>query len=262
MHMRGLQKLVENRGGIQTFTEKSNSWLIISMISADIHGALVSDCLPLFEKSFLVAGGPSLELSYPFFTSISRSLADLSEDLYDVSRALDYIVRMTQDINSKASSHQIEVEIGATKSILPVAYQVLHLPRNLNSSYLITPINQIQLLREIVRLSCVIYLIMAKQIFCPGLEGDPEIGNRLLHLLRIYQPYWTTTLLPLKLWIHAALMSVQEQLRMDDVNVEEFRSTMRELELYSWSDVLVLLKSVVWIEGYAARKLQILCDSN
>ena len=165
----------------------------------------------------------------------------------DIVQVLPQMAKMAQYINDLIGSMETSLwqdEWFMVRRFQPVLYQVLSLPR--------LQVRQLNLvpgavIREAVRLACLIFLGSVNSRFYVSLGGVVPYKAEMMKLLARYAVPWPS-LLALRLWVLViGGMLTEEEVRV--WHVREISQTMHQLGLEGWMDAYAVIKETLWVNG-------------
>ena len=185
--------------------------------------------------------------------ALHRSLISLSNTLSDISHALNSVAKLFKYLNENESVPGFwTTEMVYFKNVLPVTHEVLELPRyNLANN----ESKETQVLREVIRKTCLLWLVLVKRRFFISPDGVLQHRDMLLQFLSEQHIDWTISLQPLRLWIFVTL-AVAFNAEFESLYIAHIASAMREMKLSSWTDAIVILKSIAWTNELGSNELR------
>lgn len=220
-----------------------------------MNGSLPLDMAPHFPLPSDVLEISSANFSSPRLDSLRASLISLDESLSDVSNALNSLANMSKCFDENGGAQDLwKDEVFYSNNFLPVLHEVLSLPRhNLADD----DITETQVMREVTRRSCLLYLALVKRKFKTEPDSVSLVKERLLQVLSGYNIDWMTSIQSLRLWVFMTIAAATD-VGVDDWYVTEIVSAMQDMQIRSWVDVITVLREIAWFDELAEDKLQIL----
>ena len=213
-------------------------------------GSMLLDTHPRFSvpKEFVYV--PNATQQSPGLTASIQAWNDRYPFFKDISSVLVSIASLSSEVNRAATNPQFwrdELFIGVRLN--PVAHQVLMLPRFNLPEQIETGLDQGLLIREIVRLTSMVFLGLLKRQFHTQPDGISKHGRRLAQLLTAYSFDWYS-FTNLHLWALIISTIVEED---RGVLVARIVDVMSDIGVVDWHDALLVIKDIAWVDGVAAH---------
>jgi len=209
----------------------------------DVSGSLVLDTVPRFPIPHYATGDPEPHHSHRIIT-FSQKWNTRFPNLSDISDVVTSLASLVGYFDSQRSNNgRWQEELFIALKVHPVAHKLLSMSRftvraeaNVSSSGL--------LIREILRLTCLLFIGLLKDLCRVFPTGVPENKLRLTRLLTEGAVDWST-FMDLRLWVLMVSALAEEGERR--WYVSEIAWTMKYLGLTTWDDALKILKELIWI---------------
>ncbi|RFU24341.1 hypothetical protein B7463_g11997, partial [Scytalidium lignicola] len=242
LHMNGLQKVLELRGGIESL--QTSHILQVTAFWVDVTGSLIQDTIPRFPIPNCALADPEPHRS-PRIIFFSQKWNTKFPDLWDISDGLTSLASLTGYVNNQKKKNLLcHGEFFNPINVYPVAHKFLSMSRyavaaeiNMSSSGLI--------IREILRLTSLLFFGLVKEKCGVFPSGVPENEVRLARLITDIAVNWSS-FMDLALWVLTVSALAEEGDR--SWYVSQISVAMASLGLAGWDDALKMLKELIWID--------------
>jgi hypothetical protein len=209
-----------------------------------VNDSLATDTPPRFKLPNDLIHGFSDPHRFVILDSTIAAWNTEHPDKADITLVLSNIARMAQLMNDTPGSAFLWRDIWyMSLRFMPMFQQLLSVPR-----YNLDEVNLEQgvVIREALRLTCIILLSMMNRKFCISPDGISMYRYRVMKLF-INNPTDWFPFLNLRLWVLVIAGLVAEGKQRRTWHIREIVSTMAQLGLNSWNEVLLNVKGITWV---------------
>ena len=213
-------------------------------------GSMLLDTHPRFSVPKEFVHVPNATQQSPGLTASIQAWNDRFPSFKDISSVLVSIASLSSEVNRAVTNPQFwrdELFIGVRLN--PVAHQLLMLPRLGLPEQIETELDQGLVIREIVRLTSMVFLGLLKRQFHTQPDGISKHGRRLARLLTAYSFDWYS-FTNIRLWA-LIISTIVEQDR--GVLVAQIVGVMSDTGIVDWHDALLMIKDIAWVDEVAAH---------
>ncbi|KAF4634190.1 hypothetical protein G7Y89_g3919 [Cudoniella acicularis] len=239
VHMRGLEQMVQQRGGMQAF--ESNRLVRSKINRADLCGSIDAVQSPYFE--FVVRELPTMP-GYQMTTITTTGFCRITNSI-KLDEALIRILCQIQDITSNLNMfhhHKTQIHpLSLREAITSSQYSLLSFKLQQSNT------TRENLIHEILRLGLLIYLVTLLNESPPGVSLYDMLGARLKSTLIEIRRNGGLNL-EFSLWIMFIAASMVRDPDTKGYFMASATEIIEELGVSFWDNVETLFKSFFWVE--------------
>jgi hypothetical protein len=252
MHMRGLERIIQLRGGFQglgDFLPKFASWF-------DITNSTIQDIPPRFSYPAKPTDDQTgIEELPSTLVSLLESLEDTCPNLANLQVGLKKMAHLASYVNTYYQQPQFwEAGMSSTNFLGPTAHSILSISRfDFSIHHYGHPSRPALLLQELVRLALFILMATLKKSF--SLAAD-EMGPFLERFSGLIPAISGLSLFSeLRLWAFAVVSCARED-PIPPSQISEIRRSMRDLSIHKVEDAMKIVKGLIWIPCLLDQRIQ------